>query len=154
VSKLNFSVCWLVKTVHAPVHKRSCSLHALPRRQSVHIETFIDRSIIKWVQYACVLTMKFQSSLLKLFIKHLRRSIYPSFLFQIKFTPITGELFILWHLQYILYNKTLYIYWDLGKAVCFVAPWLLLLPSASPRATTAVLGPQNTLFPSVSVNKW
>jgi hypothetical protein len=29
------------------------------------------------VQYACVSTMKFQSSFFKLFIKHLRRSIYP-----------------------------------------------------------------------------
>jgi hypothetical protein len=26
--------------------------------------------------------------------------------------------------------------------------------NTSPRATTAVSGPQNTLFPSVSVNKW
>jgi hypothetical protein len=60
-----------------PVHKTPCSLRALPRRQTVHNETFIDRSIIKWVQYACVLTMKFQSSFFKLFIKHLRRSVYP-----------------------------------------------------------------------------
>ena len=44
--------------------------------QPVHNETFIDRSIIKWVQYACVSTMKFQSPFFKLFIKHLRRSIY------------------------------------------------------------------------------
>jgi hypothetical protein len=64
---------------------------ALPRRQPVHNETFIDLSIIKWVQYACVSTMKFQSSFFKLFIKHLRRS----FSFQIKFAPITGELSIL-----------------------------------------------------------
>jgi hypothetical protein len=46
-------------------------------RQPVRNQTFIDRSIIKWVQYACVSTMKFQSSFLKLFTKHLRRSIYP-----------------------------------------------------------------------------
>jgi hypothetical protein len=53
-------------------------------------------------------------------------------------------------LCYTLYNKT-FIYWDLVKAVRFVAPRQPLLPSASPRATTAVSGPQNTLFPSVSV---
>jgi hypothetical protein len=46
-------------------------------QQPVRNQTFIDRSIIKWVQYACVSTMKFQSSFLKLFTKHLRRSIYP-----------------------------------------------------------------------------
>jgi hypothetical protein len=46
-------------------------------RQPVRNQTFIDRSIIKWVQYACVSTIKFQSSFLKLFTKHLRRSIYP-----------------------------------------------------------------------------
>jgi hypothetical protein len=45
--------------------------------QPVHNETFIDRSIIKWVQCACVSTMMFQSLFFKLFIKHLRRSIYP-----------------------------------------------------------------------------
>jgi hypothetical protein len=56
---------------------------------------------------------------------------------------IPGELLSLWHL---LYNKTL-IYWDLGKTACFVPPW----PPFSPRATTSL---QNTLFPSVSVNKW
>jgi hypothetical protein len=39
------------KPYHVPVHKMSCSLRALPRRQPVHNETFIDRSIIKWVQY-------------------------------------------------------------------------------------------------------
>ena len=43
------------------------------------------------------------------------------FWFQIKFTPITGELFMLWHLIYILSTKTL-IYRDFRKAVCFVAP--------------------------------
>ena len=31
-------------------------------RQPVRNQTFIDRSIIKWVQYACVSTVKFQSS--------------------------------------------------------------------------------------------
>jgi hypothetical protein len=46
-------------------------------RQPVHNETFIDRSTIKWVQCARASTMKFQSSSFKLFIKHLRRSIYP-----------------------------------------------------------------------------
>jgi hypothetical protein len=46
-------------------------------RQPVRNETFIDRSIIKWVQCAYVSTMKFQSPFLKLFTKHLRRSIYP-----------------------------------------------------------------------------
>jgi hypothetical protein len=49
----------------------------------------------------------------------------------------------------ILYNKTL-IYWDLGKAVCS-APSTAVVAEG---ATTAVSGPQNTLFPSVSVNKW
>jgi hypothetical protein len=49
-------------------------------RQPVRNETFIDRSIIKWVQYACVSTMKFQSSIFKLqFTKYLRRSIYNDF---------------------------------------------------------------------------
>ena len=57
-------------------------------------ETFIDRSIIKWMQYACVSTMKFQSSFFKLFTKHLQR-FFIQFWFQIKFTPITDELFIL-----------------------------------------------------------
>jgi hypothetical protein len=46
-------------------------------RQPVRSQTFIDRSIIKWVQHSCVSTMKFQSSFLKLFTKHLRRSFYP-----------------------------------------------------------------------------
>jgi hypothetical protein len=47
-------------------------------RQPVRNQVFIDRSIIKWVQYACVSSMKFQSSFFQLFtIKHLRRSIYP-----------------------------------------------------------------------------
>ena len=38
--------------------------HATKRHvwQPVRNQTFIDRSIIKWVQYACVSTMKFQSS--------------------------------------------------------------------------------------------
>ena len=31
-------------------------------RQPVRNQTFIDRLIIKWVQYACVSTVKFQSS--------------------------------------------------------------------------------------------
>jgi hypothetical protein len=53
---------------------RSTTRHV---RQPVRNETFIDRSIIKWMQYACVWTMKFQSSFFKLFTKHLRRSIYP-----------------------------------------------------------------------------
>jgi hypothetical protein len=66
---------------------------------------------------------------------------------------IIGEGLLHACISSILYNKTL-IYWDLGKAVCSVAPRPPLLPSASPRATTAVLGPQSTLFPSVSVNKW
>jgi hypothetical protein len=46
-------------------------------RQLVRNQTFIDRSIIKWLQYACVSTMKFQSSFLKLFVNHLRLTIYP-----------------------------------------------------------------------------
>ena len=49
----------------------------------------------------------------------------------------------LWHL---LYNKTL-IYWDLWKTVPFVAPRPLLFGGHT------VTGPQNTLFPSISVNK-
>jgi hypothetical protein len=53
---------------------RSTKRHA---RQPVRNQTFIDRSIIKWVQYACVSTMNFQSSFLKLFTKHLRRFFYP-----------------------------------------------------------------------------
>jgi hypothetical protein len=55
-SKFNFSVCRLVarEAYHGPVHKTWCSPLALPRRQPVHNETFIDRSIIKRVQYACV----------------------------------------------------------------------------------------------------
>ena len=41
-----------------------------------------------------------------------------------------------------------------GKhAVCFVDPRLSVLPSASPQETSTVSGPQNILFPSVSVNK-
>ena len=116
MSKFNFSVCRLVKIVSRAGPQNVMFTRALPRRQPVHNETIIDGSIIKWVQYACVSTMKFQSSIFKLFIKS---SIY----------------FII-----------------LGKAVCFVAPRPPLLLSASPRATTAVSGPQNTLFPSVSVH--
>ena len=49
-------------------------------------------------------------------------------------------------------NKAL-IYWNLGKAVCFVVPRPLMFPSAPLRETSAVSGPQNILFPSVPVNK-
>ena len=41
-------------------------------------------------------------------------------------------------------GKKQWVLWPLDRS---------LLPSASPRATTAVSGPQNSLFPSVSVNK-
>ena len=37
--------------------------------------------------------------------------------------------------------------------VCFVDPRLSMFPSASPRETSTVSGPQNILLPSVSVNK-
>ena len=42
---------------------------------------------------------------------------------------------------------------NFGKAVCFVDPQMSMFPSASPRETSTVSGPQNKLFPSVSVNK-
>jgi hypothetical protein len=57
---------------HNRVTCRSTERHV---RQLVHNETFIDWSIIEWVQYACISTMKFQSSFFKLFIEHLRRSL-------------------------------------------------------------------------------
>ena len=64
-------------------------------RQPVRNQTFIDRSIIKWVQYACVSTMKFKSSFSKLFTINIYGVPFIQFWFQIKFTPMTGELFIL-----------------------------------------------------------
>jgi uncharacterized protein YifN (PemK superfamily) len=91
VSKFNFFVCRLVKTVSRAVHKTSCSLHALARRQPVHNETFIDRSIIKWVQCAWVSTMNFQSSFLN-FLLNIYGVPFIQFWFQIKFTQITGGL--------------------------------------------------------------
>jgi hypothetical protein len=88
-------------------------------RQPVRNETFIDRSIIKWVQtHAC---QPWSSKVHFLnFLLNIYSVPFIQFWFQIKFTPITGELFILWHLYTVLYNKAL-IYWDLGKTVCFVA---------------------------------
>ena len=61
-----------------PIGQNRVTCRSIKRhvRQPVRNQTFIDRSIIKWVQYACVSTMKFQSSFLKLFTKHIRRSIY------------------------------------------------------------------------------
>ena len=74
----NFSVCRLVKTVSraGPQNVMFTACFA-DEATAVHNETFIDRSTIEWVQCACASTMKFQSSFFKLFIKHLRRSIYP-----------------------------------------------------------------------------
>ena len=37
--------------------------------------------------------------------------------------------------------------------MCFVDPRPSMFPEAKPRETSAVEGPQNTLFPEVSVNK-
>jgi hypothetical protein len=152
VSKFNFSVFRFVKTISRAGPQNLCSLRALRRRQPVHNEIFIGRSIIKWVQYACVSTMKFQSSFFKLFIKPAFTTFHlSSFGFKLN----SNNRWIIHTLidTYILYIKTL-IYWDLGKAVCFVAsrPPLLLL--TSPQTTTTVSGPQNALFPSVSGNKW
>jgi hypothetical protein len=89
--------CYVANIGQNRVTCRSTKRHVW---QPVRNETFIDLSIIKWVQYACVSTMKFQSSFFKLFTKHLRRP-FIQFWFQIKFTPITGELFILeWYRVY------------------------------------------------------
>ena len=41
---------------------RSTKRHVRQPVRNFRNETFTDRSIIKWVQYACVSTMKFQSS--------------------------------------------------------------------------------------------
>jgi hypothetical protein len=63
---------------------------------------------------------------------------------------------VIWKYSNVLWKYSK-IYWDLEIAVCFVAPGPPLLNNAVEQRrcwTTAVSGPQNTLFSSVSVNKW
>ena len=79
------------KLCHVPVHKTSCS--ATGPQSNIYWP-----SIIKWVQYACVSIVKFQSSLFLNFLLNIYSILFTQFWFQIKFTPITGQLFILWHL--------------------------------------------------------
>jgi hypothetical protein len=130
VSKFNFSVSDWSKPCHVPVHKTSCS--ATGPQSNIYWPVNDKMGAIRMR-----VTMKFQSSFLKLFTKHLRQYGVPfiQFWFQIKFTPITGELFILCYSvhsnnRWIIHTMLLWVYIHTGQA------WKICL-------TTAVSGPQN-----------
>ena len=88
VSKFNFSVFRLDKSVSRP-GPQNVVFTALPW-QRVHNRKFIDRLTIEGCSAQAV---NREVPLLNFFIKHLRRSI--QLVLVLKFTPITGELFIL-----------------------------------------------------------
>jgi hypothetical protein len=118
----------------------------------IYNETFIDRSIIKWVQCACVSTMKLESSFnLFYFIKHLRRSIYPVLVSNKGHSNNRGII----HTSTLIYymTKHVHLFTRSRESIVFGSPSTAVVALGFAFATTAVSGPQNTLFPSVSVNK-
>ena len=131
-----------------PIGKEQRLIHYLGNNIAtapVSNKTFINRSTIEWVKGASMSTVKFQSS----FLLHIFSVISRTMPWKVE----SHHWWIIYTLTHnILCDKTL-IYWNLRKHWA-LRPLEPIVKLGFTSFNNRLLGPQNSMFPSVTVNKW